>query len=229
MMDTLLGFRVPFGGLPRHLPGALNSSPLNLLQRLKVETRPHHERAERAVRLLDPGLTLEHYRHHLEALHGFYGPLEAMLAQQLGDLIPGLCVSDRCKLPLLTRDLHALGHDAASLARLPRASWLPPLPGMPEALGSLYVLEGATLGGQLILRHLQRHFAGIPAGDFAFFRAYGDAVGPMWKDFGEALTRASMAEDSLIFDMRVVQGAKDTFEAFERWLQHEAAEARLQP
>jgi heme oxygenase len=91
------------------------------------------------------------------------------------------------------------------------------------------VLEGATLGGQLILRHLQRHFAGIPAGGFAFFRAYGEDVGPMWRAFGEALTRASSAEDSQLFKGRVVQGAKDTFDAFERWLRHEAAEATLQP
>lgn len=210
-------------------PGTLDPTPHTLLQRLKAETRPHHERAERTVRLLDPGLTLEHYRHHLEALYGFYGPLEAALSQQLGDLIPELRVPERWKLPLLTRDLHILGHDAASLARLPRASWLPLLTGVPEALGCSYVLEGATLGGQLILRHLERHFAGVPAGDFAFFRAYGDGIGPMWKSFGEALIRASMAADSQLFDARVVQSAKDTFDAFERWLQHAAAEATIQP
>jgi heme oxygenase (biliverdin-IX-beta and delta-forming) len=196
---------------------------------LKLETRPHHERAERSVRLLDPGLTLEHYKHHLEALYGFYGPLEAALAQQLDGLMPELRLSERWKLPLLARDLCALGHDDASLARLPCVSRLPPLPGLPEALGCCYVLEGATLGGQLILRHLQSHFAGIPAGDFAFFRAYGEDVGPMWRAFGKALTRASRAEGSQLFDERVVQGAKDTFDAFERWLRHEAAEATLQP
>ncbi len=203
--------------------------PQNLLQRLKAETRPHHERAEHAVRLFEKGLTLEHYRHHLEALYGFYGPVEAMLAQHLANFMPELRVSERWKLPLLARDLCVLGHDAESLARLPRTPWLPPLPGTPEALGCCYVLEGATLGGQLILRHLKRHFAGIPAGDFAFFRAYGEEVGPMWKAFGEAVTRASVNADSLLFDARVVQGAKDTFEAFERWLLHEAAEVSLQP
>jgi heme oxygenase len=177
---------------------------------------------------MEPGLTLEHYRRHLEALYGFYGPLEAMLAPHLSNL-PELRASERRKLPLLARDLCALGHDAASLTRLAGSSWLPPLPGVPEALGCCYVLEGATLGGQLIFRHLQRHFAGIPAGDFAFFRAYGEEVGPMWKAFGEVLNNASEAADSLFFDARVVQGAKDTFEAFERWLLHEAAEVALQP
>lgn len=199
------------------------SQNTTLLQRLKIETRPLHERAERAVRLLEPGLTLEHYRHHLEALYGFYAPLEAELASSFAGLVPELRAEQRWKLPLLLQDLRALGHDAASLARLPRTTALPPLPGLPEALGCFYVLEGATLGGQLILRHLQRHFAGIPAGDFAFFRAYGEEVGPMWRAFGQALTQASSQEASEIFDARVVQGAQDTFEAFERWLLQEAA------
>jgi len=200
-----------------------------ILQRLKAETRPHHERAERTVRLLDPGLTLEHYRHHLEALYGFYAPLEAQLSEQLADFLPELRAAERRKLPLLARDLRALGHDASSLARLPHASWMPPLTGIPAALGCCYVLEGATLGGQLILRHLQRHFAGVPAGDFAFFRAYGEDVGTMWRAFGEALTRVSSAAASEEFDARVVQAAKDTFDAFGGWLQQEAREATLQP
>jgi len=208
---------------------ALHTEPRTLLQRLKAETRPHHERAERTVRLMDPGLTLEHYRQHLEALYGFYAPLEARLAQQLQGLILELRATERWKLPLLVQDLRSLGHDAASLARLPLASWLPPIQGLPEALGCFYVLEGATLGGQLILRHLRRHFASIPAGDFAFFQAYGEEVGPMWRAFGEALTRASAAVASEEFDARVVQSAKDTFDAFGKWLLKEAEEATLQP
>jgi heme oxygenase len=203
----------------------LSTEPRTLLQRLKLETRPHHERAERAVRLMDPGLTPEGYRRHLEALHGFYGPLEAALAERLREAVPALRVQERWKLPLLERDLVALGHTAASLARLPRATRLPPLPGVPEALGGAYVLEGATLGGQLLLRHLTRHFEGRPVGPFAFFRAYGEEVGPMWKAFGEAVTRASADAASAEFDARVVQGAKDTFDAFEAWLLLEAGDA----
>ena len=207
----------------------MNTEPRTLLHRLKAETRPHHERAERTVRLLEPTLTVEHYRHHLEALYGFYAPLEALLAQRLSGLIPELRADERWKLPLLIQDLRSLGHDGASLARLPQASQLPPLQGLPEVLGCFYVLEGATLGGQLILRHLRRHFEGVPAGDFAFFRAYGEEVGPMWRAFGEAVTRASTAAASEDFDSRAVQSAKDTFDAFGRWLLKETQEATLQP
>lgn len=193
----------------------LSPEPRTLLQILKAETRPHHERAERVVRLVSPDLTLSGYRRHLEALHGLYAPLEASLAARLEGLYPELRLAERWKLPLLEEDLRALGHEDASLARLPRPARLPSLPGVPEALGTLYVLEGATLGGQLLLRHLTRHFEGISAGGFAFFRAYGEAVGPMWKAFGEVLLRAC-PEPALA--PRVVRGAQDTFDTFEVWL-----------
>ncbi|HEX8825771.1 MAG TPA: biliverdin-producing heme oxygenase [Archangium sp.] len=200
----------------------MSPEPSSLLQTLKSETRPHHERAERVVRLMDPGLTPAGYRRHLEALYGLHHPLEAALADRLEGRFPELRLAERWKLPLLEVDLRGFGHDEASLARLPRLSSPPSLPDVPEALGALYVLEGATLGGQLLLRHLTRHFEGVPVGDFAFFRAYGAAVGPMWKAFGEAVTRA--CPDPALTP-RVVRGAQDTFEAFEAWLREVHADA----
>jgi heme oxygenase (biliverdin-IX-beta and delta-forming) len=203
----------------------LFSNPANLLQRLKLETRPHHERAERTVRFLDPALTPVEYRRHLEALWGLHAPLEERLAAQLAGPVPALRIAERRKTALLEEDLRALGHDAESLAKLARAPWLPPLPGVPEALGCCYVLEGSTLGGQVILRQLQRHFEGVQVGPFAFLRAYGEQTGPMWRALGEALTQASAEAGSEAFDARVVKGAQDTFDAFVAWLAQEAANA----
>lgn len=195
------------------------------MQRLKSETRPHHERTEAQVRLMDADLTPTAYRRHLEALHGFYVPLEARLARLGLEAVPGLSVHARWKVPLLKEDLCALGHDDASLERLPHCAGLPPLTGVPEALGCLYVLEGSTLGGQLILRHLRRHFDGVSLGDFSFFRAYGDEVGPRWRAFGDAVNHASIAATEATFDARVVTGAQDTFDAFADWLRQEQAPA----
>jgi heme oxygenase (biliverdin-IX-beta and delta-forming) len=190
------------------------SEPRNLLQTLKAETRPHHERAEGVVRLMSPELDVPGYRRHLEALYGLHSPLEAAIDAALGGRFPEFRLAERWKAPLLREDLRVLGHDESSLERLPQLSRRS-LPGVPEALGTLYVLEGSTLGGQIILRHLLKHFAGLPAGNFIFFRAYGESVGPMWKSFGEALLRAC-PEPELV--PRVVRGAQDTFESFESWL-----------
>ncbi|WP_255442903.1 biliverdin-producing heme oxygenase [Corallococcus sp. Z5C101001] len=196
---------------------------MDLLRRLKTETRSHHERTEGAVRLMDAHLTPADYQRQLESFHGFYLPVEALLAGPLSALEPALNLPARWKTPLLAQDLRALGHDAGSLARLPRASPLPSLPGLPEALGCAYVLEGSTLGGQLILRHLTRHFGpDARVGSFAFFRAYGEEVGPMWRSFGAVLTQASERAASSSFDAAVVQGARDTFDGFAAWLTRDA-------
>ena len=57
---------------------------------------------------------------------------------------------------------------------------LPPVPGTDEALGRLYVLEGSTLGGTFIDRHL----ATLPSlGSTVRLRAfspYGRETGAMW-------------------------------------------------
>ena len=163
---------------------------------------------------MSPELTVSGYRRHLEALHGLHASLEPLLAARLEVLASELRLAERWKLSLLREDLLALGHDDASVDRLPRPP-APSLPGVPEALGSLYVLEGSTLGGQLQLRHLRRHFENQDVGGFRFFQAYGEDVGPMWKDFGEALLRAC---PDPVLAPRVVQGAQATFEVFESWL-----------
>ncbi|RKG88890.1 heme oxygenase [Corallococcus terminator] len=192
------------------------------MQRLKTETRPHHERTEGVVRLMDAHLTPADYLRHLEDFYGLYVPLEARLAGPLAEVGPALVLESRWKVPLLEEDLRAQGHDTASLARLPRASPLPALPGLAEALGCAYVLEGSTLGGQLILRHLTRHFGtDARVGTFAFFRAYGDEVGPMWRAFGAVVAQASERASSDTFDAAVIQGARDTFDAFAGWLMRE--------
>ena len=192
----------------------LPSEPRSLLQTLKSETRPHHERAERVVHLMSPDLSVTGYRRYLEAFHGLHATLEPLLATRLQGLSAELRLPERSKLALLREDLFALGHDEASLARLARPP-PPSLPGAPEALGALYVMEGSTLGGQLQSRHLRRHFASEAVGDFRYFQSYGEAVGPMWKAFGEALLRACPEPETA---PRVVQGAQATFDAFESWL-----------
>lgn len=83
---------------------------------------------------------------------------------------------------MLARDLAAL--DVAPV-RMP----VPPTPRLEcaAALGALYVLEGASLGGRVIARHVADALALTPDTGLAFFCGYGDATGEMWRRFGAAL------------------------------------------
>lgn len=114
---------------------------------------------------------------------------------------------------MLQRDLWSAGDSPDVVAQLPRCNNLPIVGGILQALGSLYVLEGATLGGQVVARYLSvvpglTHGAG-----FSFFRSYGDDIGPMWRAFGEFLS--SRAGDG---DEEIVEAACATFATLGQWL-----------
>ena len=182
---------------------------------LRAGTREHHARAEASLPLMDPALTRDDYARAIAALHGFHAPLEARLARQPWARL-GLDWDARRKTPLLARDLHALGRTPDAIAALPVWDALPDTATLARALGAAYVLEGATLGGQLVRRHLQ-HALGIgPDDGAAYYSAYGDRVGPMWRAFLAALT-AAVERDGCAPD-EVVAGARDTFDALAGWL-----------
>jgi heme oxygenase len=183
-----------------------------VLKRLKERTRPQHEALEGRVNIGGRCATIEGYRGLIERFYGFYAPAEAALVPLLGGE-EGLDLDDRRKTPLLRRDLLALGLGESEIDALPLCRDLPPLPGRPEALGCMYVMEGATLGGQYVRKSVSKELPEA-AGALAFFSSYGDRVGSMWKTFGEALTARA---DSPEVEDRIIDSAAATFDSFERW------------
>ena len=183
-----------------------------ILQDLRTRTRPHHDRLEAAVDILGRCRQPAQYRRLLEQFYGFYAPVEEALAQC--PLPAGLEFERRRKTPLLSRDLCVLAPPNFPFLELPLCRALPPLGRLPEALGCLYVLEGATLGGQVISRHLATLGLG-PATGAAFFSSYGPDVGRLWQSFGRELT-ATVTH--LFAQETAIVSACDTFDALERWL-----------
>ena len=58
-----------------------------------------------------------------------------------------------------------------------------PLNNAAKALGCLYVLEGATLGGVLIARHVRASLGFDGDAGSAFYLGYGPRTGAMWRGF----------------------------------------------
>ena len=180
-----------------------------LLDRLRTETQEEHQRLEDCLDLLRPGLTVAAYAEILGRFYGFYRPWESQIAFAASRLLPDF--AQRQKVPALIADLNCLGVDFAAL---PFCSRLPACDNAFAVLGGLYVTEGATLGGQIISRHLRRTFP-FPAdrGD-CFFRSYGNKVGEMWSSFRTVLS----AHASPSSDDGIIQAARNTFQAFYEWL-----------
>jgi heme oxygenase (biliverdin-IX-beta and delta-forming) len=180
---------------------------LNLMmERLRTRTRQAHERLETALALLDPPLSRTRFIRTLEGFRAFHAAWEPRVEALIGD--PGL-TGPRRRLALLDADLRALGASAGGGPDFDLGF----LDGRAAAWGSLYVMEGSTLGGQVISRALQ-DARWRPAGGLAYFDPYGRRVGAMWKTFRTALEDAAASLDP----EAVVQGAIATFATLEAGL-----------
>jgi heme oxygenase len=188
---------------------------MDVLQYLRETTRSQHDAIEGQVDLLRPDLTLNEYRHLLERFYGFYVPLEGALARAADWDQLGFSLVDRRKAERLAQDLRHFGHTAAELQALPRCSELPQLEALGAALGCLYVLEGATLGGQLISRHVMPRFGLTAAAGCAFFTSYGGEVGRKWRALGQFL-RAQLQSEAEA--QQAAEAACDTFAKLGSWI-----------
>ena len=196
---------------------------LPFLDRLKAQTRAEHVAMEGALDLMRDDLLLADYRRLLERYFGFYAPVEARLAGVLVSVAPdGLEFETRRKLPLLRADLAALGGPAADT--LAACDALPPLHTPAQAMGCLYVLEGATLGGMVIGRHVQHTLGLTPDCGARFFHGSGARTAETWRTFRAALAEfvadAEAEADAGAADVTayaVVESANETFRSLRHW------------
>jgi heme oxygenase len=192
-------------------PSSQRAARKNILERLKLETAADHAAIEEASAILHPRLSIEGYRAYLEDTFGFYQLAEPQLAQLGVWQLLELPAAERFKLPLLIRDLQALG--CADPSALPLCEASPEWRGAAEAIGAAYVLEGSTLGGNVISRHIQQRFgADVPR---AFLECYGPSTGEHWRAFRAALSRFATSRE---LENRMISGAQSTFRTFTRWL-----------
>ncbi|MCW1913160.1 biliverdin-producing heme oxygenase [Luteolibacter sp. GHJ8] len=185
-----------------------------ILKRLRHETRELHMALEERLPLLSPELSVGDYRALLRRFHGYYAPLEEGLVKAGRWREIGLDCPERLKVGALERDLAVLGDDSARIAALPRCANLPEVESLAGSLGCFYVIEGATLGGQIISRHLLQNLNLTPETGCAFFSGYGAETGSRWKAFGEILTNATREGDG----DAIVASANRTFSTLSEWL-----------
>ncbi|RFU20295.1 biliverdin-producing heme oxygenase [Geodermatophilus marinus] len=184
----------------------------DVLTTLRAATAAEHGQVESTLALMDPQLSRERLVAVLRRLHGFWAAAEAGLqgwAQREPADAAAVQWDRRRRAHLFAADLRALG--AGPGADAPE---LPAVEDTDQALGRMYVLEGSTLGGTVIARHL----AGLPgpggglAG--AAFAPYGGETGAMW----HAYRRVARAHVAAGGDAgRVVGAARGTFAALAAW------------
>lgn len=185
-----------------------------LLHALREGTRACHKGLEQRLPFFSEGFDLPAYRRLVEAYHGFHAPLDAALAGYQG--------AERCKAPALVQDLRALNLARHDIDALPLCPTLPRIDSEACALGVMYVLEGSTLGGQVLKRAMAERLGIDADSGAAFLDVYGPETGANWRAFLQRLAEASVSTQA-----QSVDAAITTFECFEQWLDQQGV--LLQP
>lgn len=181
-----------------------------LLSRLKAETAPFHARIER-----DLGLAAD-LKSHIRQLEGFYGfllPFEDQIYYHATAELKHHLTTRR-KVPSLACDLSYWGYDSTRLKALPCCDALPPLDTPAQHLGSLYVIEGSTLGGQVISRHLEQTLGLFGGCGYSYFQGYGSRTVRMWQTFRGFLTDQALQVE----EADIIEAACITFRQLHFWL-----------
>ena len=184
------------------------------LNELRSGTQTLHVALEKRLPFFCDTLDLERYKRLLSAYYGFYHELEDRL-QHSPLMTPGFDLHARLKTPALHRDLQALGVNTQSLAL---CDTLPALSSPASVLGVLYVLEGATLGGNVLRKQMSERLGLDAHNGCAFLYVYGEATGRQWKAFMDFLGSVPLDAQAR---GEVVQAACSTFSCFEQWLERQ--------
>jgi heme oxygenase len=173
-------------------------------QFLRARTQAAHERLNRH-HLLD-GLTqadypLRSYWLVLSAYYHFYRAMEALIESASDRLKSGFDYEPRRKHGWLRQDLVDSFHiDPEDDFWRPARKFSPiRIEDQAELVGVLYSIEGATLGGQVISRHIQAGRLGVTAEHGGrFFHGYGEQTPARWNEFlsfaGQACPDAARRE-----------------------------------
>jgi heme oxygenase (biliverdin-IX-beta and delta-forming) len=185
------------------------------LERLKSETQPDHEATESAMPLMDSALTRDKYAQILCRLYPVVRSWEEWAAAHAPqDLLA--TIQGRQRAQLIEQDLRVLGHTFEGESMLFPSDRIPGLQaGSPyfrsTFLGAMYVMEGSTLGGQFIARHMEEMLGLNPGEGDAYFRGHGARTGEMWRAF-----KSVLAEVPENHSDHVIAAAKAMFGTFRR-------------
>jgi heme oxygenase (biliverdin-IX-beta and delta-forming) len=188
----------------------------DILLELRDSTRGAHEALERRLDWTAICSSHKGYSEVLARFYGFVRPWESVLRERAAALGLESAFEARYKNHLLEDDLRVMGFDSDQIDRIERMSLSAfPQKSHAQLLGAAYVMEGSTLGGQMISRLVADKLKLESGAGTSYFASYGSRVGSMWKEFGEVLRQRVYGEE----DQRTaIEAATQMFTLIDAWL-----------
>lgn len=186
---------------------------MNCSGRLKEETSKAHLHTEKLLlKKLKAMRSIQDYQHILKIFYGFFHPVELLISEHINpSILPDYTL--RGASDKIANDLAMLNN----VVPLPVSAAVPQIRNIPQAAGAMYVIEGSTLGGQVIARMIREN-PGIQVSDDAltFFRGHDDNTIPMWKTFQGFLNDRFTSEAQI---REVTSAATETFSKMSEWIE----------
>lgn len=193
------------------------NSSRRILDSLRRQTAELHRAVEENSRLsalVSQEFTLQFYGDVLLRFHRLYHPLERRLSGMPQWRDSPLDFAARPKTARIERDLACLGLAPALQSNLPSdESEDLAIPDFPAALGTVYVTEGSSLGGQRIYQSVERVLGLTATSGASFFYGCGPETGPRWRRFCSFLQEQA---DSLGDQQPIIAAAQRAFTHFRR-------------
>lgn len=196
----------------------------NVLSRLKDSTSAAHARVEEALRLTDDTLDMGRYLRLLSTMRSVHIAADFLLAPFKRELAAlGYQPAERKRVEWIDEDLMSLGgswHGTTSSAIENFG-----VNNVCDCLGMIYVLEGSTLGGQIIAPAIARTLSLTPPNGCRYYIGYGSRTGSRWKETRNTIDgySASSAERDLAIDTMIAAANR----AFETILSEARARSAL--
>jgi heme oxygenase len=154
-------------------------------------------------------LTICGYAALLNRLHYFHDLFEQLVGNAPKHLVPEIDLDTRRMAHLLSADIAALGMRVSRFHTSPLRGLLPDMRSAESLVGSLYVVEGARLGGSVIAQKLDYLLGHEGRSGRQFFRGRGIPDSLPWSRFCDILENHAVTGD---FD-KIKAAALQTFDA----------------
>ena len=155
---------------------------------LREATAPVHRKLDAhpvLKPLFDAKLNPAQYSLVLRCFHDFYSQIQPILGRELSHIPVHYELTNR--LPWLNQDLADLRQLGCGSAQATTFS-LPALNSSSAVIGALYVIEGSTLGAQVIAQQVRRSLGFHATWCARFFHGFGEVTLEHWRKYWDFAT-----------------------------------------
>jgi heme oxygenase len=157
---------------------------------------------------MSPDVEEGEYVNYLAAMCEVIAWTERVIFPRVAAVVPD--IERRRKLSAIQHDLAGYTSSVSTQAFTPAIAT-----GTGFALGFMYVMEGSTLGGMVILKHIkERGFA--REDNTNFFTGYGPATGSSWRSFIDLFSRYVVQHH---LEDEAIEGAKAAFQSIGQYFE----------